>query len=142
MDQKPVLSGKAGLMDHVCTFSGAEDNDQGQIYHPQMSHLGLTCCPQSCWDIFLNFKSCRNMGVYFYTFSSAVGLGRECVFAELIRPCNKSASRQLACPLSSPLIPSFEGKKENPEEKNPYPSRRSILMVYASKEPQGSMAFV
>ncbi len=42
-------------------------------------------------------KSCRNMGVYFHTFSSAMWLGRQCVMTLLIRPCNRPASSESAC---------------------------------------------
>ncbi len=46
---------------------------------------------------FAYHKSCRNIDVYFHTFSCAVWLGRQCVMAVLIRPFNRPASSESAC---------------------------------------------
>lgn len=65
------------------------------------------------------------MGVCFHTFSSAVGLSRQCVMAELIRPCNKPASSESAC-LSSLITfnPVFWRKEGKPSGEKSIPIQK------------------
>ncbi len=68
------------------------------VCHPQMSHLRLTCCPQSCCDMYI-LPSIKAVGIWVSISTLLVQQCdlADCVMALLIRPCNRPASSESAC---------------------------------------------
>ncbi len=105
LDQSPVLSREAGLDQCYSQFNAADNDNESRSNCSKAGMPPADVSPTTDllsavvlrYVSFAFHKSCRNMGVYFHTFSSAVWLGRQCVMALLIRPCNRPASSESAC---------------------------------------------